>query len=50
MGPKVTAACRFAALTGKRAAIGALEDLDAILQGTAGTTVDPRAEGIVFAV
>jgi carbamate kinase len=49
MGPKVTAACRFAALTGKRAAIGALEDLDAILQGTAGTTVDPRAEGIAFA-
>ncbi len=49
MGPKVAAACRFANLTGKRATIGALEDLDAILKGTAGTTVDPQADGIVFA-
>ena len=49
MGPKVTAACRFANLTGKRAAIGALEDLDAILRGAAGTTVDPAATGLAFA-
>ena len=49
MGPKVIAACRFARATGHCAAIGALEDLDAILKGTAGTTIDPQAEGIVFA-
>jgi carbamate kinase len=48
MGPKVTAACRFAKITGRRAAIGALEDLGGILAGEAGTTVDPRQEGIVF--
>jgi carbamate kinase len=48
MGPKVTAACRFASITGRRAAIGALEDLGRILAGEAGTTVDPRQEGIVF--
>jgi carbamate kinase len=48
MGPKVAAACRFATLTGKRAAIGALEDLDRILAGEAGTTVGPHEPGIVF--
>ena len=48
MGPKVTAACRFVTATGKRAAIGALEDLGRILAGEAGTTVDPKQEGIVF--
>ena len=31
MGPKVDAACRFAEVTGKRAAIGALADLAAML-------------------
>jgi carbamate kinase len=41
MGPKVEAACRFAAATGKRAAIGALSDLDQIIAGEAGTTVCP---------
>ena len=39
MGPKVEAACRFAAATGKPAAIGALKDLGLILAGEAGTTV-----------
>jgi carbamate kinase len=39
MGPKVEAACRFAEATGGRATIGALEDADALLAGTAGTTV-----------
>ncbi len=48
MGPKVTAACRFARLTGKRAAIGDLEELGRILAGEAGTTVDPACDGIVF--
>ena len=39
MGPKVDAACRFAERTGKSAAIGALNDLEAILRGEAGTTI-----------
>src|SRR5262249_21306869 len=46
MGPKVAAASRFAEQTGKRAAIGALEDLSAILQGEAGTTLDTAETGI----
>jgi carbamate kinase len=45
MGPKVEAACRFAAETGGRACIGKLEEAAAILAGLAGTTVrDPVAE------
>jgi carbamate kinase len=43
MGPKVDAACHFAEATGKRAAIGALKDLAAIVQGEAGTTVTVEA-------
>ncbi len=46
MGPKVDAACRFAEQTGKRAAIGALNDLAAILRGEAGTTVTASASSI----
>ena len=41
MGPKVEAACRFAASTGKPAAIGALSELSQIIAGEAGTTVYP---------
>ncbi len=41
MGPKVAAACQFVAMTGKRAAIGALADLGRIIAGEAGTTVQP---------
>ena len=48
MGPKVDAACRFANATGRRAAIGALVDLERILRGEAGTTVSTRQEGIVY--
>ena len=43
MGPKVEAATRVAAATGKLAAIGALADLSRIIAGEAGTTVDPKA-------
>jgi carbamate kinase len=43
MGPKVEAAARFAAKTGRRAAIGSLEDIAGIVAGTAGTSVVPRA-------
>jgi carbamate kinase len=39
MGPKVKAASRFASKTGKRAAIGSLDDIDAIVAGAAGTSV-----------
>jgi carbamate kinase len=39
MGPKVEAAARFAAKTGRRAAIGALADIAGIVAGTAGTNV-----------
>ncbi|HEX6153025.1 MAG TPA: carbamate kinase [Solirubrobacterales bacterium] len=39
MGPKVEAACRFVEATGRRAAIGALEDAAAIARGEAGTQV-----------
>ena len=46
MGPKVDAACRFAELTGKAAAIGALKDLEAIVKGRAGTTVTGANSGI----
>jgi carbamate kinase len=49
MGPKVKAACRFATLTGKAAAIGALSDLDAIIAGAAGTTVSAGRAAIVYA-
>jgi carbamate kinase len=39
MAPKVEAACRFAERTGGIAAIGAMEEAQAILRGTAGTIV-----------
>ena len=39
MGPKVKAVCDFVGATGARAAIGALEDLQAVFEGTAGTQV-----------
>jgi len=48
MGPKVDAACRFVRATGKRAAIGALGDLQRIIAGAAGTTVQPEG-GIEYA-
>lgn len=39
MGPKVRAACRFAERTGRTAGIGAMEQAEDILSGTAGTIV-----------
>jgi carbamate kinase len=41
MGPKVEAACQFVEETGKRAAIGALCEIEAIVAGDAGTQVHP---------
>ncbi|HEX5403315.1 MAG TPA: hypothetical protein VFX16_13535 [Pseudonocardiaceae bacterium] len=47
MGPKIDAVCRFAELTGDFAAIGALEDIPAILRGDTGTIIsaDGRFDG-----
>ncbi|WP_406306602.1 carbamate kinase [Streptomyces sp. NBC_00885] len=42
MGPKAEAACRFVELTGGMAAIGSLNDAQAILDGSAGTVVTPN--------
>jgi carbamate kinase len=39
MGPKIEAATRFVARTGRRAAIGSLADIAGIVAGTAGTNV-----------
>lgn len=41
MGPKVDAACGFVEATGKRAAIGALEHAQDVLDGTVGTQIMP---------
>ncbi|WP_086664192.1 carbamate kinase [Lentzea kentuckyensis] len=41
MGPKIEACRRFVAASGSTAAIGALTDAEAILQGAAGTTIGP---------
>jgi len=43
MGPKVEAACRFSERTGGWAAIGALEEVGAIVEGRAGTRVEASA-------
>ncbi|MEI5996609.1 carbamate kinase [Paraburkholderia bengalensis] len=48
MGPKVQAAIEFARNTGKDAVIGALPDIEAITQGTAGTRISVREPGIGF--
>jgi len=41
MGPKVDAAVRFVAKTGRRAAIGSLADIPGIVAGAAGTNIVP---------
>jgi carbamate kinase len=41
MGPKIEAACRFVERTGRTAVIGAMEQAEAMLAGTAGTIVRP---------
>jgi carbamate kinase len=44
----VQAACEFARNTGKVAVIGSLSDIDAIVQGTAGTRISMATPGIVY--
>jgi carbamate kinase len=46
---KIAAACRFAADTGRAAAIGAAPDVDKLLSGTAGTTVSKGETALVMA-
>ncbi|MFE2323464.1 carbamate kinase [Streptomyces sp. NPDC059385] len=46
MLPKVTAACDFARATGREAVIGALDDIEALVGGTAGTRVSIGASGV----
>lgn len=46
MGPKVEAACEFVHQTGGMAAIGALEDVVALLSEGAGTIITSRVDGI----
>ena len=46
MGPKVEAVCRFVERTGGRAAIGKLEDIAGLLEGTAGTQVVADRPGL----
>ncbi len=48
MGPKVEAAADFARTCGKDAVIGALDDLAAILDARAGTTISTQASGITY--
>jgi carbamate kinase len=43
MAPKIDAVCDFVEATGRRASIGSLDDLAAILAGDAGTSVLPAA-------
>ena len=45
MGPKVQAACEFVRATGRRAVIGSLDQIEAMLEGRAGTQVCTVAEG-----
>lgn len=45
MAPKVEAACRFVERTGKTAAIGALDQLERVVAGTAGTQVSSSSHG-----
>jgi len=44
MGPKVAAACAFVLATGKRAVIGSLDQIEAMLAGDAGTQVCLKPE------
>ncbi len=48
MAPKVEAAAWFVATTGHRAAIGALADAAALIEGNAGTIVTPSADRVAI--
>ena len=44
MGPKIDAACRFVRASGKRAVIGSLDQIEAMLSGQAGTQITADGE------
>ena len=44
MGPKIEAACRFVESSGKRAVIGSLDQIEAMLSGAAGTQITTDGE------
>ena len=46
---QVVAACDFALMTGKPAAIGALADIEALVDGRAGTCISTESHGVAFA-
>lgn len=46
MGPKVQAAAQFARRSGKRAAIGSLDQLEGLVAGTKGTIISTEFDGI----
>jgi carbamate kinase len=48
MGPKVRAAARFARESGGTAVIGALDDIDKMFAGTAGTVLSADADGVEY--
>ncbi len=48
MGPKVEAVCRFVETTGRRAAIGRIEDLPALVTGTAGTQIESDGSDVEY--
>ena len=41
MGPKVEAACTFVERTGRKAVIGALQEIEEMLAGRVGTLIEP---------
>ena len=45
MAPKIRAACSFAELTGRRAGIGSIGEVAAVVRGEAGTVVEPGNAG-----
>lgn len=49
MGPKVLAACRYAASTGHEAVVGALDKIEEIVEGRSGTRISLSYEGITYA-
>ena len=49
IGPKVEAACEFALVTGRPAVIGSLDDIERLVDGTAGTRVSVDQAGLVLA-
>ncbi len=50
MGPKVAAACEFVEGGGSFAAIGRLDDAQGLVDGTAGTRVEPSGAGVLYRV